>query len=440
MRAGCRRHFKKGIDIDAIDSAADIPYDIPNVRVEYVRAEPPAVPTGFWRGVGPNNNVFAIESFMDELARKANKDPVAFRRDLLDKTPRLKTVLDLAAQKAGWGSPLPARTGRGVAVQVAFGSFIATVAQAEVDEHGEVRVQRIVSAVDTGIVVNPDTVIAQLQGGLVFGLTAALYGHIEIDKGRVRQSNFHDYRMLRINEMPQIEVHLIKAVRLPAASARPEPPPRPPRSGMPCSPRPVSGCADYRSTVMCCPGGSRHERQRAKRSPKALRPVGPRGRYCRGGDRPRMAPVSRRGRPISPVGKRVALADYRGPDPTGVPPELKAASIVQRGEYLTRAADCEACHTAGDGAPFAGGRPFVLPFGTLYSTNITPDQETGIGSYSDADFLNALHKGIGRGNTATVSGDAVRKLYVHDRCRCAGDQGVSVQSQTRACGGAAIHA
>jgi isoquinoline 1-oxidoreductase beta subunit len=207
--------FQKGIDIDAIDSAADIPYDIPNVRVEYVRAEPPAVPTGFWRGVGPNNNVFAIESFMDELARKANKDPVAFRRDLLDKTPRLKTVLDLAAQKAGWGSPLPARTGRGVAVQVAFGSFIATVAQAEVDEHGEVRVQRIVSAVDTGIVVNPDTVIAQLQGGLVFGLTAALYGHIEIDKGRVRQSNFHDYRMLRINEMPQIEVHLIQSGEAP---------------------------------------------------------------------------------------------------------------------------------------------------------------------------------------------------------------------------------
>jgi isoquinoline 1-oxidoreductase beta subunit len=207
--------FQKGIDIDAIDSAADVPYDIPNLRVEYVRAEPPAVPTGFWRGVGPNNNVFAIESFMDELARKANKDPVAFRRDLLDKAPRLKAALDLAAEKAGWGSPLPPRTGRGVAVQTAFGSFIATVAQVEVDEHGGVRVQRIVSAVDTGIVVNPDTVIAQLQGGLVFGLTAALYGHIDIDKGRVRQSNFHDYRMLRINEMPQIEVNLIKSGEAP---------------------------------------------------------------------------------------------------------------------------------------------------------------------------------------------------------------------------------
>jgi len=203
--------FQKGIDIDAIDSAADMPYDIPNLRVEYVRDEPPAVPTGFWRGVGPNNNVFAIETFIDELAKKSNKDPVAFRRDHLDKEPRLRAALDLAAEKAGWGSPLPARTGRGVGVQVAFGSFIATVTQAHVDEQGQIRLQRIVIAVDTGIAVNPDTVIAQLQGGMVFGLTAALYGDISIKKGRVQQSNFHDYRMLRINEMPQIEVHVIKS-------------------------------------------------------------------------------------------------------------------------------------------------------------------------------------------------------------------------------------
>jgi isoquinoline 1-oxidoreductase beta subunit len=207
--------FQKGIDIDAIDSAADIPYDIPNLRVEYVRDEPPAVPTGFWRGVGPNNNVFAIETFIDELAKKSNKDPVAFRRDHLDKAPRLRAALDLAAEKAGWGTPLPARTGRGVGVQVAFGSFIAAVTQAEVDEYGAVRVQRVVMAVDTGIAVNPDTVIAQLQGGMVFGLTAALYGDISIKKGRVQQSNFHDYRMLRINEMPQIEVHVIKSGEAP---------------------------------------------------------------------------------------------------------------------------------------------------------------------------------------------------------------------------------
>src|SRR3984893_17073679 len=207
--------FQHGIDIDVLDSAVDMPYDIPNLRVEYVRDEPPAVPTGFWRGVGPNNNVFAIESFMDELAKKSNKDPVAVRRDLLGKSPRLKAALELAAAKAGWGNPLPARTGRGIALQTAFGSFIATVAEAEVDTNGEVHVRRIVSAVDTGVVVNPDTVEAQLQGGLIFGLTAALYGNITIHKGRVQQSNFNDYRMLRINEIPQIEVHLIKSGEAP---------------------------------------------------------------------------------------------------------------------------------------------------------------------------------------------------------------------------------
>ena len=207
--------FQKGIDGDAIDSGADIPYDIPNLRVEYTRDEPPAVPTGFWRGVGPNNNVFAIESFVDELAKKAGKDPVAFRRDMLGKSPRLRAAVDLAASKAGWGSALPARRGRGIAAQGAFGSFIATVIEVEVDDYGEVSLKRIVSAVDTGIVVNPDTVVAQLQGGLIFGLTAALYGEITIDKGRVQQSNFHNYRMLRIDQVPNIEVHLIPSGEAP---------------------------------------------------------------------------------------------------------------------------------------------------------------------------------------------------------------------------------
>jgi isoquinoline 1-oxidoreductase subunit beta len=207
--------FQKGIDIDAVDSGVDVPYDIPNLRVEYVRDEPPAVPTGFWRGVGPNHNVFAIESFMDELAKKSNKDPVNFRRAHLDKVPRLKAALELAATKAGWGDPLPARTGRGIALQTSFGSYIATVAEAEVDTNGEVRVRRMTCAVDTGIIVNPDTVVAQLQGGLIFGLTAALYGNITIAKGRVQQSNFNDYRMMRINETPLIEVHLIKSAEAP---------------------------------------------------------------------------------------------------------------------------------------------------------------------------------------------------------------------------------
>jgi isoquinoline 1-oxidoreductase beta subunit len=207
--------FENGIDIDAVDSAVDMPYDIPNFHVEYKRVEPPAVPTGFWRGVGSNNNVFAIECFMDELARKAGKDPIAFRRDMLGKTPRLLAALNLAAEKSGWGQPLTARAGRGVCAQPSFGSFIATVVEAEVDEQGEVHLRRVTSAVDTGIAVNPDTIVAQLEGGLIFGLTAALYGEITIDKGRVQQSNFHDYRMLRIDQAPKIEVHVIKSGEAP---------------------------------------------------------------------------------------------------------------------------------------------------------------------------------------------------------------------------------
>jgi isoquinoline 1-oxidoreductase beta subunit len=203
--------YKNGIDIDAVDSAVDMPYDIPNKQIEYVRAEPPAVPTGFWRGVGPNNNVFAVESFMDELARKAGKDPIDFRRGMLDGNPRLKAALDLVAEKSGWGQPLPARVGRGVCVQPSFASFIATVVEAEVDEHGEVHLRRVTSAVDTGIAVNPDIIVAQLQGGLIFGLTAALWGEITIENGRVQQSNFNDYRMLRIDEVPTIDIHVMKS-------------------------------------------------------------------------------------------------------------------------------------------------------------------------------------------------------------------------------------
>jgi isoquinoline 1-oxidoreductase beta subunit len=203
--------FQGGIDIDAVDSAVDNPYDIPNFQVEYVRAEPPAVPTGFWRGVGPNNNVFATECFMDELARKAGADPIAFRIGMLGKTPRLKAALELVAEKSGWGQPLPPRTGRGVCAQPSFGSFIATVVEAEVDENGEVHLRRVTSAVDTGIAVNPDIIVAQLQGGLIFGLTAALFGEITIERGRVRQSNFNDYRMLRIDEVPKIDIHVIQS-------------------------------------------------------------------------------------------------------------------------------------------------------------------------------------------------------------------------------------
>jgi isoquinoline 1-oxidoreductase beta subunit len=213
--------FVNGLDGDAVDGAIDFPYDAPNIHVEYVRQEPPAVPTCFWRGVGPTHNIFVIESFVDELAHKAGKDPVQFRLDQLQGAPRLRACLELVAKKAGWGQPLPARVGRGVAVQSVFGSHLATIAEAEVDQYGDVKVRRIVCAVDCGIPVNPDTIAAQIEGGLIFGLTAALHSQITIDKGRVQQSNFNDYRMMRINEAPSIEVHLIQSEEAPGGIGEP---------------------------------------------------------------------------------------------------------------------------------------------------------------------------------------------------------------------------
>ena len=207
--------FQKGVDIDSVDSAVDMPYDVPHFQVQYLRVEPPGLITGFWRGVGPNNNVFAIESFMDECAKKVGKDPIAFRRDMLNKTPRLKAALDLAAEKSGWGKPLPARVGRGVSAQPSFASFLVTIVEAEVDTKGEVNLRRVTAVMDTGIAVNPDTIEAQLQGGIIFGLTAALYGEVTIKHGRVQQSNFHNYRMLRIDQTPPFEVHVIKSGEAP---------------------------------------------------------------------------------------------------------------------------------------------------------------------------------------------------------------------------------
>jgi isoquinoline 1-oxidoreductase beta subunit len=201
--------FRNNVDPDGVDAAADLPYAIPNYRVEFNREEPPGINTAFWRGVGPNNNVFAIESFIDELARRAGQDPIAFRRAHLDKAPRLQAALDLVKQKSDWGTPLPARCGRGVSAQSAFGTFIATVVECAVSDAGEIELRRVTTAVDAGQPVNPDTIVAQLQGGLTFGLTAALYGEITLKNGRVEQSNFHDYQLLRINQAPPIEVHLI---------------------------------------------------------------------------------------------------------------------------------------------------------------------------------------------------------------------------------------
>jgi isoquinoline 1-oxidoreductase beta subunit len=213
--------FRNGLDPDAVEGAIDFPYDTPNIHVEYVRAEPPGVPTCFWRSVGPGHNIFVVESFVDELARAAGQDPVAFRRAHLAKEPRLLACLNVAAEKAGWGGALPTRVGRGVACQTVFGSYAAAIVEAEADNEGEVAIRRVTAAVDCGTAVNPDGVEAQIQGGLIFGLTAALYNEITIAKGRVQQSNFNDYRMMRINETPTIEVHLLRNGEAPGGIGEP---------------------------------------------------------------------------------------------------------------------------------------------------------------------------------------------------------------------------
>jgi isoquinoline 1-oxidoreductase subunit beta len=207
--------FNNGLDPDTTEGAIDLVYDLPNLHVEYVRVEPPGIPTAFWRSVGPSRNVFVTESFMDELAAAAKQDPVAYRLALLDKTPRAKAVLALAADKAGWGEKLPPRIGRGVSIQNAFATYMAQVAEVEVGKDGSVRVWRVVCAVDCGTVINPDTVQAQIQSAIMFGITAALYGEITLKNGRVEQANFDSYQILRMNEAPDVEVHIIPSGEAP---------------------------------------------------------------------------------------------------------------------------------------------------------------------------------------------------------------------------------
>jgi isoquinoline 1-oxidoreductase subunit beta len=191
------------------------------VLLEYVRHEPPGIPTAWWRSVGPSHNIFVVESFIDELAAAATKDPVDYRRALLNKSPRALAVLNLAAEKAGWGKPLPKGSGRGVAVQTVFGSFMAQVAEVEVSKDGEVGVKRVTCAVDCGIAINPNTIEAQVQSAIVYGLGAALFGEITLKDGRVEQSNFDNYRALHINEMPLIDVHIVKSNEPPGGMGEP---------------------------------------------------------------------------------------------------------------------------------------------------------------------------------------------------------------------------
>ena len=207
--------FQNGYDFDAFEGAAQPPYAFSNIHVDFVRVEPPGIPTAFWRSTGPSHNIFVIESFIDELAAAAKQDPVAYRKALLTQNPRALGVLTLAAEKAGWGGALPARRGRGVSVHFALGSYFAQVAEVEVAADGSIRVHRLVCAVDCGVVVNPDTIAAQVEGGSLYGLTAALHGAITLKNGRIEQSNFHDYRPMRMGEIPLIETHLVKSTEPP---------------------------------------------------------------------------------------------------------------------------------------------------------------------------------------------------------------------------------
>jgi isoquinoline 1-oxidoreductase beta subunit len=238
---------KDGLDPDTVDGAAEPPYDLPSLKVEWVRHDlPKAVKIGWWRGVGATHNLFPVESFIDELAHTAGQDPLAYRRALLAKNPRALAVLNLAASRYGWDRPLGKvdglRLGRGIAIGTSMTTLVCAIVEVGVTAQGDIRLRRAVIAADCGQVVNPNTIEAQLQGGLVFGLSAALWGEATLDQGRIMQGNFHDYRVLRLNEAPRCRVR-----RRPRASASRRPLLRRLRSRMPCSPRPGFACARCRS-------------------------------------------------------------------------------------------------------------------------------------------------------------------------------------------------
>ena len=216
---------KNGLDDTATEGIATLKYDVPNFLVEYLLTEP-GVPVGFWRSVGNSHNGYIAECFVEEMARAAGKDSFEFRRGLLSKDTRQRGVLELAAEKAGWGKPLPAGHYQGIAVVESFGSYVAEVAEISIDRKAKtVEVHRVVAAVDCGRHVNPETIRAQIEGGIVYGLTAALKGEITIANGRVEQANFNDYDVVRINESPQIEVHIVESNDGPGGIGEPGTPP-----------------------------------------------------------------------------------------------------------------------------------------------------------------------------------------------------------------------
>jgi isoquinoline 1-oxidoreductase beta subunit len=213
-----------GIDKRAVDGSKELPYAIPNIRIEYVRNDP-GIPLGFWRSVGDSISGFIVEAFFDEVAAAAGKDPFELRRELLKNVPRQKAVLELAADKAGWGKPLPKGHALGISTHSSYDSFAAEVAEVSVAPDGQVRVHRVVCAVDCGWTVNSDSLKAQMEGGIVFGLTAALKGEITVKNGRVQQSHFNNYPMLRMREMPQVDVYIVPSTENPGGGGEPSTPP-----------------------------------------------------------------------------------------------------------------------------------------------------------------------------------------------------------------------
>jgi isoquinoline 1-oxidoreductase beta subunit len=216
--------IKNGIDATSVEGAADIPYAIPNILVD-LHSPRLGVPVLWWRSVGHSHNAFVVESFLDEAAHAAGKDPYEFRRALLAGKPRHRGVLELAAEKAGWGKPLPAGVGRGIAIHESYGGIVASVIEASVDNKGKVRVHRVVSAIDCGMHVNPDSIAAQMESGAVFGISAALYGEITLKNGRVQQGNFDNYQILSISEMPLVEAYIVPSREKPGGTGEPGVPP-----------------------------------------------------------------------------------------------------------------------------------------------------------------------------------------------------------------------
>jgi isoquinoline 1-oxidoreductase beta subunit len=216
--------IKDGVDSTSVEGAADLLYGIPNLQVD-LHSPKIGVPVQWWRSVGHSHTGFSVEAFLDEVAHAGGKDPYELRRKLLANQPRMLAVLDLAAQKANWGAKLPPGVGRGIAGHFSFDSYVAQVVEASVAKDGAVRVHRVVCAVDCGTVINPDTVKAQMEGGIVFGLTAALKTEITLKNGRVEQTNFHDYQMLRIFESPKIEVYIVPSTANPTGVGEPGVPP-----------------------------------------------------------------------------------------------------------------------------------------------------------------------------------------------------------------------